>query len=143
MAQAILDLHANAEYAAALEEGELPTTPWIGIETDNVHIAHATHSEMERHRQHAMLRGACPVTNCEYHAERRFRMMQHIESHYSLCICSCDYFSSYGDTPIKHGRTRQHEEKPAVMQVDGAHWYVAHRFIASLLKMAPTLPAKP
>lgn len=142
MAQAILDLHASADDAAALEEGEIPSTHWSGIDIDNIHIKNTTYTKMERPLQQAVLRGFCPVTDCDYRTVCRPRMTQHIESHFILYICSCSYLRSYRNTTTKHGRTHHHDEKPAVMQVDADHWHIARRFIAGMPDATPVMPAR-
>lgn len=48
MAQAILDLHANAEDTAELEEGELPATSSSGPNIDNIHIFTTKYNRTER-----------------------------------------------------------------------------------------------
>lgn len=117
MAQAILDLHANAEDAAALEEGKISTTTWSGIGVDNIHVKQTTYAKMERQMQQSMLHGFCSAPVCDYHTGRQLHMIQYMESHFILYICMCGYFSSYRDTTTK----RHHDENPAVMQVDYDH----------------------
>lgn len=127
MAQVILDVHAsNAD--TALE--------WVGDKN-------TTYTKMEGILQRASAKGFCTIKDCFYRTGRWLRMLQHIESHFALYLCTCGYFSSYRDTTTKHGHTHHHEEKPAVMEVDLDNYHVACRFIVGLPETAPTLPAKP
>lgn len=58
--QAILDLDANADDAAALENGELRTTSWSGLDIDKIHISTHTYNRMEREIQRACYKGLAP-----------------------------------------------------------------------------------
>lgn len=133
MAQAILDLHANVDDAAALEDGKLPTL-WSGFDIDNIHISTETYNRTEEEMQRALIGESCPI-------QTRLWLSHWEEA--SLYICTCRYFSSYGDITIKHGRTRHYDKKPAVMQVDSTHWHITCRFIAGLPEVSPALPAWP
>lgn len=85
MAQATLDLHANADDAAALEEGELPVTPCSGLETDDIHMVHTTYSLVEGQLRQTMLRGACAIPTCRYGA-----------------LNGCEKCSMWNPTPFMH-----------------------------------------
>lgn len=98
---------------------------------------------MEGILQQASIKGQCTIKGCDYRMGRRLRMLQHIESHFVLFVCSCGYFSSYRDTTTKHSRTRHHDEKSAVIQVDTDSYHVVLKFIAGPPEKAPSLPAWP
>lgn len=114
MAQAILDLHANTEDTAMLEVGELPTTAWSGMDMDMVRVSNNTYNRMERDLQRALLQCNYSLAGCKYRNNKQLRLMQHMESHYIIYICSCGNFASYCNTTTKHGRTRHHDNKPGL-----------------------------
>lgn len=143
MAQAILDLYTSNANVAMLEEGEISTTHWSGLGIDNVHTKSTTFTKIEGALQQATTNGQCNIKNCGYQTSRRIRMFQHIETNFVIYVCTCGYFSSFRDTTTKHGRTRHHTEKLAVMQADSASYHIAKIFIAGLPEQAPQLPVKP
>lgn len=135
MAKAILDLHTSAEYNAALEDAEIRTTSRSGFDTDTVYIVIL------------LVRWKGTWTkyywrDCTFNSQHRLRLQQHVERHYVLYTCSYGYFASNCNTTAKYGRTRHHETKPGVTQVNVRHWHVAHRYIWRLPETVPPLLAK-
>lgn len=83
MAQALLDIYANADNCEALEVGEIRYTTWSGVDIDTRHISQNTFALIEMDFEWA-------IEDCEYRNGKKLRLQQLRKSHYLYFILAVD-----------------------------------------------------
>lgn len=92
MAQALLDLHANATDYVLVEEGEIPNTSWSGEAVDTRYVDSVMEGHMEALLSSIAATGRCPEVGCQYASQQGSHQTHHTKSNMILYVCSGGYF---------------------------------------------------
>lgn len=87
MAQALLNIFANANDRTMLEDGEIPNTAWSGDNVETRHISQNTFGLIDRDFERLLLIGMCTFEGCQFSNPNKL-CLQHVESHYLKGLCA-------------------------------------------------------